>query len=95
MSYHICSHCGHHEAIFGQGGAVKMATDMGLSLLAQVPLHIAIREDIDAGAPTVISKPESEHAEMYIALAQKVASQLFWRGEPMAEHISIVNVNDQ
>lgn len=95
MSYHICSHCGHHEAIFGQGGAVKMAADMGLSLLAQVPLHIAIREDIDAGAPTVISKPESEHAEMYIALAQKVASQLFWRGEPMAEQISIVNVNDQ
>ncbi|MCG6282589.1 P-loop NTPase, partial [Vibrio diabolicus] len=39
MSYHICSHCGEKEHIFGQGGAVQMAQQFGLSLLAQVPLH--------------------------------------------------------
>ncbi|MDF2185817.1 iron-sulfur cluster carrier protein ApbC [Grimontia hollisae] len=94
MSYHICSQCGHHEAIFGQGGAVKMAQDHGLSLLAQVPLHISIREDIDAGAPTVVAKPESEHALVYHALAGKVASQLYWQGEPVAEQISITTVSE-
>ncbi|CZF86351.1 iron-sulfur cluster carrier protein ApbC [Grimontia marina] len=94
MSYHICSQCGHHEPIFGQGGAEKMATEHGLSLLAQVPLHISIREDIDAGAPTVASKPESEHSEVYLALAEKVASQLFWRGEPVAEQISITTLGE-
>lgn len=94
MSYHICSQCGHHEAIFGQGGAVKMAQDHGLSLLAQVPLHISIREDIDAGAPTVVAKPESEHALVYHALAGKVASQLYWQGEPLAEQISITTVSE-
>lgn len=94
MSYHICSQCGHHEAIFGQGGAVKMAQDHKLSLLAQVPLHISIREDIDAGAPTVVAKPESEHALVYHALAGKVASQLYWQGEPVAEQISITTVSE-
>ncbi|EOD79225.1 Scaffold protein for [4Fe-4S] cluster assembly ApbC [Grimontia indica] len=94
MSYHICSQCGHHEPIFGQGGAVKMANDYGLSLLAQVPLHISIREDIDAGAPTVASKPESEHADVYLALAEKVASQLFWHGERVADQISITTVSE-
>lgn len=94
MSYHICSQCGHHEAIFGQGGAVKMAQDHGLSLLAQVPLHISIREDIDAGAPTVVAKPDSEHAAVYRALAGKVASQLYWQGVPVAEQISITTVSE-
>lgn len=92
MSYHICSNCGHHEAIFGHGGAAKMAQEMGLSLLAQVPLHIAIREDIDAGTPTVISKPDSEHAGVYRQLAQNVASQLYWSGQPIAEQISVTNL---
>ena len=26
MSMHICSNCGHHEAIFGTGGAEKNGT---------------------------------------------------------------------
>ncbi|WP_394212824.1 iron-sulfur cluster carrier protein ApbC [Enterovibrio calviensis] len=94
MSYHICSQCGHHEAIFGQGGAEKMAKNLDLSILAQVPLHMSIREDIDAGCPTVVSKPESEHAEVYRQLALRIACHLYWSGEPIAEQISITTLKD-
>ncbi|MGF1690605.1 iron-sulfur cluster carrier protein ApbC [Photobacterium kagoshimensis] len=89
MSYHICSNCGHHEPIFGSGGAEKMAKDHSIPLLAQLPLHIKIREDIDRGKPTVAASPESEQAASYIQLAGEVASRLYWTGEVVAEQITI------
>lgn len=35
MSMHICSNCGHHEAIFGTGGAEKMARKYNVQVLGQ------------------------------------------------------------
>lgn len=89
MSFHICSACGHHEAIFGFGGAAKMAAEYGLSLLAQVPLDMRIREDLDVGKPTVVSNPTSEYADIYRQMALNVASRLYWQGEVVPEAIDI------
>ncbi len=89
MSYYICPSCGHHEEIFGQGGAMKMAKSFDLSILGQIPLDIGIREDLDKGKPTVISNPNSEHAKAYTVMALRVASQLYWTGTPTAEQISV------
>lgn len=89
MSYHICSHCGHHEAIFGEGGAQKMAAQYAVPILGQVPLHIDIRSDIDAGMPSVTARPDSEHTAIYRQMAGEVASRLYWQGERVAEQISI------
>ncbi len=87
MSYHICSHCGEKEYIFGTNGAEKMVQEFGTTLLAQVPLHIEMREDIDAGKPTVVARPDSEHSQIYLALAEKLASQIFWSGKAKPEMI--------
>ncbi|MEH0665570.1 iron-sulfur cluster carrier protein ApbC [Vibrio scophthalmi] len=81
MSYHICSHCGEREHIFGAGGAEKMAQEYGLDLLAQVPLHIAMREDIDQGVPTVAARPDSEHSQIYLTLAEAITARMYWQGE--------------
>lgn len=93
MSYHICSQCGHREAIFGQGGAQQMAQDVQLSLLAQIPLHIDLRSDIDNGCPTVVARPESEHTQTYLQLASNVSTNLFWQGKPKAENIMFVELS--
>ncbi|MDR9827951.1 iron-sulfur cluster carrier protein ApbC [Vibrio sp. FNV 38] len=93
MSYHVCSQCGHHEAIFGTGGAQRLAQDFQLSVLAQVPLHIDVREDIDSGEPTVTRRPESQHAEIYAQLADQVCSKLFWQGTPRPESIAFTMLN--
>lgn len=92
MSYHICSNCGHHEDLFGHGGAQKMAQQMDLSLLAQVPLHIDLRADIDNGCPTVVANPSSEHAQIYLDLAAQVGCRLFWQGDPAPEAIMFTEV---
>ncbi len=81
MSVHICSNCGHHEPIFGTGGAQKLAESYNTTLLGQMPLHISLREDLDRGEPTVVSRPDSEFTHLYRQLAGKVAAQLYWQGE--------------
>lgn len=89
MSMHICSHCGHFEAIFGTGGAKKLAEQYQCVLLGQLPLHISLREDLDCGKPTVISRPESEFTKIYRQLAGQVAAQIYWQGEVIPTEIAI------
>lgn len=93
MSYHICSHCGGKEHIFGVGGAQTLASEYGLSLLAQVPLHLHVREDIDSGKPTVIARPESEHSAIYLDLAERICASLFWHGSVKPDPISFTVVD--
>ena len=88
MSMHICSQCGHHEPIFGTGGAEKLAQTYHTQLLGQLPLHITLREDLDAGQPTVIRRPDSEFTGLYRELAGRVAAQLYWNGEVIPEDIA-------
>lgn len=80
MSMHICSNCGHHEPIFGTGGAEKMARKYNVQVLGQLPLHIRLREDLDFGKPTVAADPQGEIAQAFLQLAEKVASELYWQG---------------
>lgn len=93
MSYHICSHCGEKEAIFGVGGAQTLAGEYGLALLAQIPLHIHMREDIDAGTPTVMARPESEHSQIFYALAERICASLYWQGKAQPEMIDLALVD--
>lgn len=76
MALHICSNCGHHEAIFGEGGGERIAREYQTELLAQLPLNKTIREQADSGQPTVIAEPESAVALIYRELARKVAAKL-------------------
>lgn len=76
MSTHICSECGHEEAIFGSGGAGRMAEQYGIPLLGRLPLAARIRADLDAGRPTVVSDPQGPIAQAYIEFARRAAAQL-------------------
>jgi ATP-binding protein involved in chromosome partitioning len=76
MSIHICSRCGHEEPIFGAGGGVRMAEQYGVRLLGQLPLDIRIREETDAGRPTVIADPDGPVGRAYLETARRTAAQL-------------------
>jgi ATP-binding protein involved in chromosome partitioning len=73
MAVHVCSQCGHAEHIFGFEGGKRLAEQYGVAYLGALPLALHIREDADAGKPTVVSAPESEVASLYGAVARKVA----------------------
>ena len=72
MSYFVCPSCGDRSEIFGHGGAKIEAEKLGLPFLGEVPLHMEIRKNSDAGQPVVISNPKSEHSLVYIDIASKI-----------------------
>ncbi|NND82808.1 MAG: iron-sulfur cluster carrier protein ApbC [Gammaproteobacteria bacterium] len=76
MSTHVCSECGHEEAIFGAHGAQTMADDFNLDVLGEIPLEMAIREQADSGKPTVVAAPESATAKRYVDIALRIAAKL-------------------
>lgn len=79
MSMHICSNCGHAEAIFGEGGGAAMSAKNKVELLGSLPLDIHIRQNADAGRPTVVADPDGKAAEMYRSIARKMAAKLALR----------------
>lgn len=72
MSVFCCPECGAKTPIFSKGGARAMAKELGVPLLAEVPLDIEIRENTDGGKPLVLSAPDSEGAKVYRELATAV-----------------------
>jgi len=76
MSTHVCSNCGHEEHIFGAGGGRRMAQQYGVDLLAELPLDLRIREQADAGKPTVAAEPESSLGRAYVEMARRIAGRL-------------------
>lgn len=76
MAVHVCSNCGHAEHIFGADGGKKMAAEYGVEHLGALPLDLRIREQADAGRPSVVSEPDGEIAALYKNVARKVAVKI-------------------
>ena len=76
MSEYVCSNCGHHEHIFSKGGGKEVSEKLSLPLLQSFPLDRHLLEDSEAGTPTVISRPDSDTAKLYLDLAKNMAAEL-------------------
>lgn len=74
MSTHVCSRCGHEDAIFGEGGAEKISSDFDVRLLGRLPLDARIRQQTDSGTPTVIAEPDSTIAAAYRDTAWRIGA---------------------
>lgn len=84
MSIHICSNCGHEEHIFGEGGGERMADQYDVDFLGSLPLDRQIREETDAGKPTVVSEPDGRIAQIYREIARRTAAKLSLQGKDYA-----------
>jgi ATP-binding protein involved in chromosome partitioning len=76
MSWFECPHCGKPTAIFGSGGGQRLADQVGLPLLAQIPLYPRIQEGGDRGLPIVTAEPESASARALLRLAERVTEAM-------------------
>jgi ATP-binding protein involved in chromosome partitioning len=93
MAVHICSKCGHAEHIFGAGGAQRMAEQYGVEVLGSLPLDIRIREQTDAGRPTVIAEPDGEIARAYKAIARRVAVKIAEKAKDLSLKMPAIKVS--
>ncbi len=83
MAMHVCSKCGQIEHIFGQGGGERMAKEYEVDYLGGLPLDIRIREQADSGKPTVVADPDGAIADVYRAIARRVAVKIAEKARDM------------
>ncbi len=76
MSWFECPHCGKPTALFGSGGGKRLADELQLDLLGQVPLYPRVMEGGDTGRPIVVSDPTSPAAKAITAIADRIHAVL-------------------
>jgi ATP-binding protein involved in chromosome partitioning len=76
MSYFVCPHCGERTEIFLSGGGTRLADELGVPLLGQVPLQAHMADLADAGRPIVVAEPDSPAARALDAIARRAADAL-------------------
>jgi ATP-binding protein involved in chromosome partitioning len=76
MSWFECPHCGKPSALFGSGGGERLAREVELPLLAQIPLYPRVLETGDQGTPIVVADPASAAAKALAALAERVTEAM-------------------
>jgi len=76
MSTYVCPKCSHEEHIFGSGGGEKMCKEYGVDFLGALPLNLSIREDADAGRPTLVADPDGAISAIYKNIARQVAIRI-------------------
>ena len=95
MSTHICSNCGHAEAVCGEGGGAKMCQEYGVDFLGALPLTMSIRQQADSGKPTVVADPDGQTAQIYKQIARKLAVKVAEKAKDLSSKFpSIVIKND-
>jgi len=76
MSFFVCGHCQERTDIFGTGGGRRMAEDMSIPFLGEVPIDTRVRSGGDEGKPIVAMAPEAPAAVASADVAGKVAAQI-------------------
>jgi ATP-binding protein involved in chromosome partitioning len=76
MSFFVCDHCQERTEIFGHGGGVKMAEDMGIPMLGQIPIDTRVRSGGDEGRPIVSAAPDAPAAKAFFDIAGRVAAEI-------------------
>jgi ATP-binding protein involved in chromosome partitioning len=58
--------------LFGAGGGQELADQLGVPLLGQVPLVPELRIGADEGRPLVVTHPDDEASQVFVAIAERV-----------------------
>lgn len=62
--------------LFGRGGGLRLAEQLGVPLLGEIPIDVAMREGADTGQPVVKGHPESPAARVLRETARRLAERL-------------------
>lgn len=92
MSAFVCGHCGETSHVFGHDGGKELAHRYGVPLLAQIPLHLGIREHSEQGQ-LICFAGESVIKHNYCDAARTIASQLYYQ-DATQNQLEIVITDD-
>jgi ATP-binding protein involved in chromosome partitioning len=69
---------------FGSGGGAKLAAEIGVELLGEIPIAPEVSACGDAGEPIVRKMPEHGVSKAYISLAKRVLTEMGRRPQSAA-----------
>jgi ATP-binding protein involved in chromosome partitioning len=72
MSYFICPNCEAKHRIFGTGGGQRLADELKVPLLGEIPFFPGVLSGGDRGEPIVVSEPETPAAQELFELAGRL-----------------------
>jgi ATP-binding protein involved in chromosome partitioning len=76
MSWFESPETGKPLAIFGTGGGKRLADELGVPLLGEIPLYPPVLQGGDAGVPVVLTDSASTVAKRFVALAGAVGGRV-------------------
>ena len=76
MSHFICPNCDAKHRIFGSGGGKRLAEELDVPLLGEIPFFPAVLSGADRGDPIVVSEPATPAAKALINLAGRLSGLL-------------------
>ncbi|HNP70778.1 MAG TPA: Mrp/NBP35 family ATP-binding protein [Kouleothrix sp.] len=76
MAYFVAPDTGTRYDIFGTGGAARLAEQLGVPLLGQIPLGMSVRSGGDAGQPAATSDQPDAYAAVFREIAQQLAARV-------------------
>ncbi len=79
--------------LFGREGAKKLAQELDVPFLGEIPIEEAVREKSDEGQPIVLAAPESASARAFREIAQRMAQQVSIRNAelPPTQKVEILH----
>jgi len=76
MSYFICPNCEAKHRIFGSGGGKRLADELNVPLLGEIPFFPGVLSGGDRGEPIVVSEPETPAAQALFELTGRLKGLL-------------------
>ncbi|NJN67469.1 MAG: Mrp/NBP35 family ATP-binding protein [Chloroflexaceae bacterium] len=76
MAYFVAPDTGIRYDIFGTGGAERLANQLDVPLLGQIPLGLSVRSGGDEGIPATTSDAPDAYAEVFRDVARQLAARI-------------------
>lgn len=76
MSGFVCKHCNKETKIFSSGGGQRLADEMNVSYLGNIPLDPEIMLSGETGVPVIEKSAESAASKAYFSLADNLRESL-------------------
>jgi ATP-binding protein involved in chromosome partitioning len=89
MSFYVCSHCGHRENIFDNGGGRRAAEELNVPFLGEIPIHTSIRVSGDTGRPIVLDDAYPDEKNVIAQIARNMAAQISIHNANRAENPAV------
>ncbi len=75
MSY-LAMPDGSQMDLFGRGGGKKLAAELGVPFIGEIPIDAQVRIGGDNGVPILVSHPDSAAAKAFRAIAEDIAAKI-------------------